>query len=57
MVSDLKTVRISCCCRWRRKGSGTSLMYGITAVDLNSAVSLSGVGFLVLVTFFKRDGG
>ena len=57
MVSDLKTVRITCQCRWRRRGSETPLMYGSTAVDLNSAVSLSGVGFLVLVTFCKKDGG
>ena len=32
-------------------------MYGSTVVDLNYAVSLSGVGFLVLVTFCKKDGG
>ena len=32
-------------------------MYGSTAVDLNFAVSLSGVEFLVLVTFCKKDGG
>ena len=31
-------------------------MYGST-VDLNSAVSLSGVEFLVLVTLCKKDGG
>ena len=49
-MSDLKTVRIPCCCRWRRRGSET-------AVYLNSAVSLSGVGFLVLVTSCKKDGG
>ena len=57
VVSDLKTVRIPCCCRWRWRGSETPLIYGSTAVDLNSAVSLSGVGFLVLVTFCKKDGG
>ena len=57
VVSDLKTVRIPCCCRWRRRGSETPLMYGSTVVDLNYAVSLSGVGFLVLVTFCKKDGG
>lgn len=28
-------------------------MYGSTAVHLNSTVSLSGAGFLVLVTFCK----
>ena len=54
---SLKAVRIPCCCRWRRRGSATPLMYGSTAVDLNYAVSLSGVGFLVLVTFCKKDGG
>ena len=57
MVSDLNTVHIPCCCRWRRRGSETLLMYGSTTVDLNSAVSLPGVEFLVLVTFCKKDGG
>ena len=57
VVSDLKTVRIPCCYRWRWRGSETPLIYGSTAVDLNSAVSLSGVGFLVLVTFCKKNGG
>ena len=32
-------------------------MYGSTTVDLNSAVSLPGVEFLVLVTFCKKDRG
>ena len=31
-------------------------MYGSTAVDLNSTVSLSVVGVLVLVIFFRKDG-
>ena len=57
VVSDLKTVHIPCCCRWRRRGSETLLIYGSTTVDLNSAVSLSGVEFLVLVTFCKKDRG
>ena len=39
------------------EGSETPLMYGSIAVDLNSAVSLLGVGFLVLVTFCKKVGG
>ena len=30
-------------------------MYGNAAVDLSSAVSLSGAGFLVLVTFYKKE--
>ena len=55
MVSDLKTVRIPCCCRLRRRVSETPLMYGNTAVDLSSAVFLSGAGFLVLVTFYKKE--
>ena len=57
MVLNLKTVRIPFCCRWRRRGSETLLMHGSTAVDLNFAFSLSGVEFLVLVTFCKKDGG
>ena len=57
MVSNLKMVRIPCRCRWQRRGSETPLMYGSIAVDLNSAVSLLGVGFLVLVTFCKKVGG
>ena len=32
-------------------------MYGSSAVYLNSVVSLLGVGFLVLVTFCRKDGG
>ena len=32
-------------------------MYGSTAVDLNSTVSLSVAGILVLVTFFRKDEG
>ena len=57
MVSDLKTVRIPCCCSLRRRVSETLLMYGSTAVNLNSTGFLSGTGFLVLVTFCKNDEG
>ena len=42
MLSDLKT---------------TPLMYGSTAVDLNSAVFLSSAGFLVSVTFCNKGEG
>ena len=37
--------------------SETPLMYGSTAVDLNSGTSLGGAAFLVLVTFYKKAGG
>ena len=57
VVSDLKTVLIPCCSRLRWRVSETPLMYGSTVVDLNSAVFLSGAGFLVLVTFCKKDEG
>ena len=57
VVSDLKTVRIPRCGRLRRGVSETSLVYGSTAVDLNSTVSLSRAGFLILVTFCKNDEG
>ena len=36
VVSDLKMALIPCCCRQRRRGSDTPLIYGKTAVDLNS---------------------
>ena len=35
----------------------TPLMYGSTAVDLNSAVFLSSAGFLVSVTFCNKGEG
>ena len=46
VVSDLKTVRMSCCCRQRRRASDNPLTYGSTAVDL-----ISGAGSLVVVRF------
>lgn len=54
---DLETVRIPCCCRLWQRVSETPLMYGGAAVDLSSAVFLSGAGSLVLVTLCKKDRG
>ena len=39
VVSDLKTARIPCCCRQRRRGSDSPLIYGKTAVDLELKLS------------------
>jgi len=56
VVSDLKTARIPCCCRQRRRGSDTPLIYGKTAVDLNSVSgSTLGAAFLVLVNFCTKE--
>ena len=56
VVSDLKTARIPCCGRQRRRGSDTPLIYGKTAVDLNSVSgSTLGAAFLVLVSFFTKE--
>ena len=38
MISDLKTVRIPCCCRLRRRVLEIPLMYGSTVVDLNTTI-------------------
>ena len=58
VVSDLKTARIPCCCRQRRRGSDTPLIYGKTAVDLNS-VSGSTLGgcFSCPGELLYEDGG
>ena len=58
VVSDLKTVQIPCCCGQRRRGSDTPLIYGKTAVDLNSVSgSTLGAAFLVLVSFCMKEEG
>ena len=58
VVSDLKTAQIPCCCRQRRRGSDTPLMYGKTAVGLNSVSgSTLGAAFLVLVSFCTKEEG
>ena len=58
VVSDLKTARIPCCCRQRRRGSDTLLIYGKTVVDLNSVSgSTLGAAFLVLVSFCTKEEG
>ena len=46
VVSDLKTVRMPCCCRHRRRASDNPLTYGSTVVDL-----ISGAGSFVAVCF------
>ena len=56
MVSELKTVRISCCCRLRRRVSETPLMYGSTAMDLNSSVDLNSSALLLAVRRVIRSG-
>ena len=49
VVSDLKTVRMPCCCRQRRRASDNPLTYGSTAVDL-----ISGAGsFWLFVSLFS----
>ena len=50
VVSDLKTARIPCYCRQRRRGSDTPLIYGKTAVDLHSVS-----GSTLEVKFIDRD--
>ena len=58
VVSDLKTVRMPCCCRQRRRASDNPLTYGSTAVDLISgAGSLVAVCFFVFVMFFTNENG
>ena len=58
VVSDLKTARIPCCCRQWRRGSDTPLIYGKTAMDLNSVSgSTLGAAFLVLVSFCTKEEG
>ena len=58
VVSDLQTARIPCCCRQQRRGSDTPLIYGKTAVDLNSVSGyLLGAGFLVLESFCTKAEG
>ena len=53
VVSDLKTARIPCCCRQWRRGAGSPLIYGKTAVDLNS-VSGSTLGAAFLTRCIKN---
>ena len=58
VMSDLKTARMPCRCRQRRRGCDTLLTHGKTAVDLISvASSLSGAVFLVLVSFRTKEEG
>ena len=58
VVSDLKTVRMPCCCRQRRSASDNPLTYGSTAVDLISgAGSFVVVCFFVYVMYFTNENG
>ena len=58
VVSDLKTVRMPCCCRQRRRASDNPLTYGSTAVDLISgAGSFVAVCFFVFVMFLTNEDG
>ena len=58
VVSDLKTVRMPCCCRQQRRASDNPLTYGSFAVDLISgAGSFVAVCFFVFVMFFTNKNG
>ena len=58
IVSDLKTVRMSCCCRQWRRASDNPLMYGSTAVVLLPGTgSFVAVCFFVSIMFFTNKNG
>ena len=58
VVLDVKTIRIPCCCRQRRRACDSLLTYGNTAVDLFFAAGYIGdIRFSILVTLFTKENG
>ena len=58
VLLDMKTIRIPCCCRQRRRVCDSLLTYGNTAVDLFSAAgSIGDIRFAILVTLFTKENG